>query len=184
MSSRSAACTNAGRAARRVAAWMMCICVLPSCVVITEVRQPCGHRGEPTVELGLGARGWVPLPEDGRVPWERGPQGGVHVTGALRVARMGDAEEGEEGAHLLLTWVLERRGEIVGGFEGGERSFRATDDGAVELYGEHLMLDASQPEEVEGQPLVMRVEVDDACGRMADAAAPVELVGPDVVPPP
>jgi hypothetical protein len=159
---------------------------LSGCVVITAVRQPCGIPGEPEIELGLGASAYTPLPEDGRVPWEIGPQGGMHVTGALQASGLdcGTPDDHGDPDDPVVTWVIERDGEVVGGFEGLRRWLEPGPDGGHRILNEHLLLYVAEAEEVEGAPLWMRASVEDRCGRVAEAEAEVEIVAPTVVPPP
>lgn len=147
---------------------------------------PCALTTEPpTVQLGTGTTTFIPLDDGDTVPYARGPQGGTHIDGALRIAGMVyQASRAPLDGIMLgdLPQVAMRtteNGTAVGGFSTRPMAFApvsaTSPDGVV--VGVQVIFEEDASVHV-GKSLELSADVIDRCGASASSSR-MFLLGDD-----
>jgi hypothetical protein len=118
-------------------------------------------------ELGTGVDTFIPLADDALVPYVRGPQGGTHVDGSVRVEGLylPAANASPIEALCQVSFTLATEDTQVGGFTAAPRAFAVVDEAA--RVGEHVGEPVVFFEDAStwvGATLRLWVEVKDRCG--------------------
>lgn len=142
-------------------------------------RETCETMTSPTLELGVGTAAFEPLPADGALAWEEGPQGGFHVWGALRATDIEPGEYGVNKAEIrpMVSFKLLDGDTPMGGYQDLPQVFQRAGDAWV-LVAEQLFLFTSTPQDYVGAPLTLTAIVDDACEHHLESTADVTLAPP------
>lgn len=132
----------------------------------------CEPGPAPTLTLGKGETAYAELDEGGStVELVHGPQGGFHVVAAL------EARHADASTQLVATF----RGYIDGVLLAESTpyvDFRCNQaEDALQAWGFLVIWDA-RPEELDGKPAHLEVELEDAAGRRLSAAGDVTIEDP------
>jgi len=125
----------------------------------------------PTCDIGSGSAAYEQLAEGGPIEVVRGPQGGYHVFGSLRVGGLstGEGLDLSDPGNPSVTFSVDGVSGLLGGYTGLQRVFTPAGDGLAELFGEVLILDIDSPEQIVGTEAILRAEVTDSCGTTVSA---------------
>lgn len=116
--------------------------------------------------LGTGDTEFTPLAEGDLLPFYQGPQGLWHVFGSFRAAGVlpGDPEDFASPDNPIVSFRVMLGDQRLGGYEDLPRPMDPAGDGWYESVGDILMLDISDPSDVDGSAVSLSADFADSCG--------------------
>jgi len=149
----------------------------------TELLTPCEQtaRDALTYEIGTGEATFEPLVDGAPLPFNLGPQGGWHVFGSFRATGVlpGDPEDFANPDNPTVSFQVSQGGASLGGYTDLPRPMDPAEGGGWEIVGDTLVLDISEPEEIDGTPALLWVSFLDGCGTLLEDAREVLLYDGD-----
>lgn len=137
---------------------------------------PC-TQGAGVAELGTGESVFEPLADGADLPFVRGPQGGWHVLGSVRVRGLTIPRElstPPEDLPVVRFELLDEGGTAIAGYTDLPRFFREAIDWEAQLVGE-LVQFFEDPTTKVGTAARLEVAVCDLAGELATDARNVVL---------
>lgn len=133
---------------------------------------PCEMGDSPWLEVGKGAYSYEDFGAgDGKIELIYGPQGGWHITIALRGAHLST----EAPSEAVITGEID--GETVGEIPPYVHFRCNTSDSALEAYGYTLVLNPP-PEDLHNQTITVRAKLWDPSGQVVESSNEVVIIDP------
>ncbi|MEN0061203.1 MAG: hypothetical protein AAGA48_03580 [Myxococcota bacterium] len=130
--------------------------------------------GEASLQVGTGTATFEPLTAEGPIGFYPGPQGGHHVFVSVRAQGLvqGTASGlGYDDPMVSISVVTDRELSI---YLDQQRGFDLDGD-TIQFVGQLVQLFHPNPVELDGDPVMLSVDVEDRCGTQASAALNLRL---------